>query len=118
MLHAGWRGLAAGVIAEGVRALRERGADGVLTAAIGPGAGPCCYEAGPEVHEAFADVPGAHRGAHVDLKAIAHHQLHQAGVDSVADIGICTICSDPELLFSHRRDAGLTGRQAGVAWLT
>jgi YfiH family protein len=118
MLHAGWRGLAAGVIAAGVRALRSLGADGALTAAIGPGAGPCCYETGAEVHEAFADIPAAHRGTHVDLKAIARHQLRQAGVDSVADIEICTICSDPELLFSHRRDSGLTGRQAGVAWLT
>ncbi|HWE10876.1 MAG TPA: polyphenol oxidase family protein [Solirubrobacteraceae bacterium] len=118
MLHAGWRGLAAGVIAQGVRALRELGADGPLTAAIGPGAGPCCYEAGAEVHRAFADVPGAARGANVDLKAVARHQLRRAGAATVADIGICTICSDPELLFSHRRDAGLTGRQAGVAWLT
>jgi copper oxidase (laccase) domain-containing protein len=39
-------------------------------------------------------------------------------VAAVADIGICTICADPALLFSHRRDRGVTGRQAGVAWLT
>ncbi|HWE15285.1 MAG TPA: polyphenol oxidase family protein [Solirubrobacteraceae bacterium] len=118
VLHAGWRGLAAGVIPAGVRALRELGADGRLGAGIGPGAGPCCYEAGAEVHAAFGDVPGAHRGTHLDLKAIARDELQRAGVDSVADIGICTICSDPGLLFSHRRDAGITGRQAGVAWLT
>jgi YfiH family protein len=118
MLHAGWRGLAAGIIGEGVRALRELGAEGRLSAAIGPGAGACCYEAGAEVHEAFADVAGAHHGTHVDLKAVARRRLEEAGVDEVADLGICTICSDPDLLFSHRRDHGLTGRQAGVAWLT
>jgi purine-nucleoside/S-methyl-5'-thioadenosine phosphorylase / adenosine deaminase len=39
-------------------------------------------------------------------------------VADVADLGMCTICSDPALLFSHRRDRGITGRQAGVAWLT
>jgi purine-nucleoside/S-methyl-5'-thioadenosine phosphorylase / adenosine deaminase len=118
MLHAGWRGLAAGIIGEGVRALRELGASGPLAAAIGPGAGPCCYEAGAEVHEAFADVAAAHRGTHLDLKAVARRRLEEAGVDEVVDLGICTICADPDLLFSHRRDRGLTGRQAGVAWLT
>jgi len=118
MLHAGWRGLAAGVIAEGVRALRGLGAEGPLAAAIGPGAGGCCYEAGAEVHAAFADIPEAHRGANVDLKAAARRRLTEAGVGDVADLGVCTICSDPELLFSHRRDRGVTGRQAGVAWLT
>jgi YfiH family protein len=118
MLHAGWRGLAAGVIAAGVEAVRQLGAPGLLSAAIGPGAGPCCYEVGGEVHAAFAGVPEAHRGTNVDLKAIARRQLDRAGVEVVADIGICTICSDPRLLFSHRRDRGVTGRQAGVAWLT
>jgi len=118
VLHAGWRGLAAGIIDAGVRALRELGADGALAAAIGPGAGGCCYEAGAEVHEAFADVPEAHHGGHVDLKAVARRRLAEAGVEDVADLGVCTICSDPDLLFSHRRDRGVTGRQAGLAWLT
>lgn len=117
MLHAGWRGLAGGVIGAGVRAARELGADGELGAAIGPGAGACCYEVGPEVHAAFADVPASHRGDHLDLKAVARHQLLAAGVQTVHDCGLCTICSDPDLLFSHRRDHGITGRQAGVAWL-
>jgi YfiH family protein len=117
MLHAGWRGLAGGVLEAGAIALRELGA-GHLTAAIGPGAGPCCYEAGPEVHEPFADLPAAHRGANLDLKAIARARLRSAGVGEVYDIALCTMCSDPELLFSHRRDHGITGRQAGLAWLT
>jgi polyphenol oxidase len=118
VLHAGWRGLAAGVIAAGVQAIRQLGARGDLSAAIGPGAGPCCYEVGDEVHAAFAHVPEVHRGANVDLKAIARRQLNRAGVGVIADIGLCTICSDPALLFSHRRDRGVTGRQAGVVWLT
>jgi YfiH family protein len=118
MLHAGWRGLATGVIAAGVAAVRELGGDGELSAAIGPGAGPCCYETGEEVHAAFADIAEAHHGRKLDLKAVAQHQLRAAGVAHVADIGLCTICSDPGLLFSHRRDQGITGRQAGVAWLT
>jgi hypothetical protein len=118
MLHAGWRGLATGVVAAGVAAVRELGDGGELYAAIGPGAGPCCYETGEEVHDAFADIAEAHHARNLDLKAIARHQLRAAGVAEVADIGVCTICSDPTLLFSHRRDHGVTGRQAGVAWLT
>jgi YfiH family protein len=113
MLHAGWRGLAAGVAAAGVQALRELGG-GPLGAAIGPGAGPCCYEVGEEVHRVFGGE--GRRGRNLDLKAIARARLEQAGVRQVADSGLCTICSDPALFFSHRRDGGITGRQAGVAW--
>ena len=47
---------------------------------------------------------------------IAAGQLAAAGVDEVHDAGLCTMCADPALFFSHRRDAGVTGRQAGVAW--
>jgi polyphenol oxidase len=118
MLHAGWRGRATGMIAAGVQAMRELGSEGELSAAIGPGAGPCCYEVGEEVHAPFAAIAEAHHGRHLDLKAIARAQLREAGVTAIADIGMCTICSDPSLLFSHRRDHGVTGRQAGVAWLT
>jgi purine-nucleoside/S-methyl-5'-thioadenosine phosphorylase / adenosine deaminase len=109
MLHAGWRGLAAGVVEEGVRAMRGLGATEIV-AAIGPGAGPCCYEAGPEVHEALS----ASVGRHVDLKLAARRQLEAAGVTDVHDVGLCTICD--ERFFSHRREHGRTGRQAGVAW--
>jgi YfiH family protein len=118
-LHAGWRGLAAGVIAEGVRALREVGARGPLAAAIGPGAGPCCYEVGDEVRAAFASHGAAvRRGQAVDLKAIARAELAAAGVGAVHDLELCTICAGEERFFSHRRDGGVTGRQAGIAWLT
>lgn len=116
--HAGWRGLAGGVLGETVsqvRALADPGAE--VHAAVGPGAGPCCYEVGPEVHAAFADRPEARHGDNLDLAAIAAAQLADAGADAVHAVGLCTICH-PELFFSHRRDRGITGRQAGIAWLT
>jgi YfiH family protein len=117
VVHAGWRGLAAGVIEEGMRALRGLDGPGPVHAAIGPGAGPCCYEVGEEVHAAFADRwPGSRRGRNLDLKGIARAQLLEAGAAVVHDAGLCTICSDPSLFFSHRRDRGVTGRQAVVAW--
>jgi YfiH family protein len=118
MLHARWRGLAAGIVAEGVRAIRALGVDGPIEAAIGPGAGGCCYEVGEEVHREFAGYgDDVRNGRCLDLKAIARHQLKQAGVAAVHDVGLCTICSDASLFFSHRRDHGVTGRQAGLAWL-
>jgi len=119
MLHAGWRGLHDGVIPAGVAALRELGGDGSLRAAIGPGAGRCRYEVGDEVRAEFEAEPDAlPDDRHLDLKAIARAQLERAGVGEVHDLGLCTICSDPSLLFSHRRDHGVTGRQAGIAWLS
>jgi polyphenol oxidase len=119
MVHAGWRGLADGVVAEGVRAVRELGAGGPLEAAIGPGAGGCCYEVGDEVRAAFAaHGERVRHGRNIDLKAIAREQLDRAGVRAIHDVGLCTICSDPSLFFSHRRDHGVTGRQAGLAWLS
>ncbi len=119
MVHAGWRGLAGGIIAEGIRAVRELGAEEPLEAAIGPGAGGCCYEVGDEVRREFAGYRDhVRRGRNLDLKAIAREQLERAGVQRVHDVGLCTICSDPSLFFSHRRDHGVTGRQAGVAWLS
>ncbi|HWC85021.1 MAG TPA: polyphenol oxidase family protein [Solirubrobacteraceae bacterium] len=118
MLHAGWRGLAAGIIGEGVGRLRELGIGGPLSAAIGPGAGPCCYEVGEEVHAAFsAHGAAVRRGRCLDLRAVAARELERAGVHRVHDLGLCTMCSDPSLFFSHRRDGGVTGRQAGLAWL-
>jgi YfiH family protein len=111
MLHAGWRGLAGGILERGVATLRGLGARGDVHAAIGPGAGPCCYEAGDEVHAAV----GHSVGRNVDLKAAATERLRAAGVTDVQDVGICTICD--ERFFSHRRSGGMTGRQAGVAWL-
>jgi YfiH family protein len=114
MLHAGWRGLAAGVLEEGVRALEELAPGEEIVAIVGPCAGVCCYEVGPEVLAEFAD---AHRdGRHIDLRAIAHERLLAAGVARVDDMRACTICD--ERYFSHRRESSRAGRQAGVAWLS
>jgi purine-nucleoside/S-methyl-5'-thioadenosine phosphorylase / adenosine deaminase len=120
MLHAGWRGLAEGIIEEGVCALQELGSEPhALTAAIGPGAGACCYEVGEEVHEHFRSYGrSARRGQNLDLKVIARARLAAAGISTVHDVGLCTICSPPSLFFSHRRDRGVTGRQGGLIWLT
>jgi YfiH family protein len=114
-LHAGWRGLAAGVLEEGVRAVRELGGDGELVALVGPGAGPCCYEVGEEVHAAFGGVGrvGAHN---IDLAALAQERLATAGVGTVQRVGICTICD--ARLYSHRREGARAGRQGGIAWLS
>ena len=116
-LHCGWRGLAGGIVTEGVGALRELGATGSLTAALGPSARACCYEVGEEVHAQFADIRAARVGEHnLDLPAIARRGLYDAGVETVHDTGLCTICAGDELFFSHRRDSGVTGRQAGIVW--
>ena len=103
-----------GVVEEGVAAVRELAGRPPQAAAIGPGAGGCCSRVGEEVHAAFGGE--GRRGDKVDLKAIARRRLEAAGVAEVHDAGICTICADPALFFSHRRDAGVTGRQAGVVW--
>ncbi len=113
-LHAGWRGLAAGVLEQGVRALREVGGQGEIEAVVGPCAGICCSEVGEEVHEAFG---GAHRdGRTIELRAIADERLSVAGVVRVRHMRACTICD--ERFFSHRREGPRAGRQAGLAWLT
>jgi polyphenol oxidase len=104
MLHAGWRGLAGGVLEAGVEAT------GAVCAAIGPGIGPCCYEVGDDVRAVFGTSEPT-----LDLKAIARARLEAAGVRDIHDCGLCTSC-DAERFFSHRRDRGVTGRQAGLVW--
>lgn len=120
-VHAGWKGLRDGVIENGAAAVRRMasGTEPALTAAIGPCAGACCYEVSDELHETFAQRDQNFRnGQNLDLNAIAREQLKNAGIGTVHDLGLCTICSDPELLFSYRRDFGKTGRQGALIWLT
>jgi YfiH family protein len=111
MLHCGWRGVAAGILERGAAAFRETPA-----AVVGPGIGQCCFEVGPEVLEAFADVPEAADGRMLDLRRVADARLRAAGVESVEHVDLCTHCRE-DLFFSHRRDGGVTGRQGGIAWL-
>ena len=114
MLHCGWRGLAGGIIAKGVEAL---GTPTRITASVGPGIGACCYEVGDEVLQAFADYDGVADGRMLNLRAIADAQLRAAGVEHVEHLDHCTSCR-ADLYFSHRRDGGVTGRQAGMVWLS
>ena len=114
MVHAGWLGLADGVLEAGVKAIRALDPAGGLAAAIGPGAGGCCYEVGDEVAARFPEV--ARRADRtIDLKAIAASRLAAAGVTQLLDVDRCTMC-EPDLFFSHRASGGLTGRQGGLIW--
>lgn len=119
--HAGWRGLAAGVLERTVEAMRTPASR--ILAWMGPAAGPQAYEIGEEVFEAFVS---ADRGAesafaatrpghwHVDLYALARRRLRAAGVERIHGGGLCTI-SDPERFYSHRRDRR-TGRMATLVY--
>jgi YfiH family protein len=110
MLHCGWRGLAAGIVQQGAKVV------GATHAAIGPGIGPCCYEVGGEVLEAFDDLgDGIASARMLDLPEVARRLLNEAGAERIESAELCTSC-DADNFFSHRRDAGRTGRQAGLAW--
>ena len=106
VLHAGWRGLLAGIVRVGAETLGGR-----LQAAVGPAIGPCCYEVGTEVSEPFASAFGADvvPGGKLDLWSAAERALNAAGVDDVLRTDVCTCCN-PDRFFSHRR----TGKPRGV----
>ena len=121
--HAGWRGLAGGVIANTVARMTAAPAD--LIAYIGPGIGPTAFEVGddvlrafcanaPELEAAFAPLrPGKWL---CDLPRLARDALHRAGVTHVYGGTLCAY-SDPERFYSYRRDR-ITGRMAALVWLT
>ena len=94
MLHCGWRGLAGGIIEKALARF-----DAPPAAAIGPGIGRCCYEVGPEVLDAFAELDGVASGRMLDLRAVAAAKLREAGVDRIEDTDLCTAaspsCSSP-----------------------
>jgi YfiH family protein len=107
ILHAGWRGLADGIVGAAVEALGP----GALAACVGPAIGPCCYEVGPEVSERFdADLT---RGRVLDLWTAAERALRNAGIAQVERVDLCTRCN-PELFFSHRRQGKPRGAQGVV----
>jgi YfiH family protein len=120
-VHAGWRGTLAGIAARAVDALVAEGARAAeLLAAIGPSIGPCCYEVSPDLAARFRaalgpdvanDLPSQPR---LDLWRANERVLHRAGVPlrSIDLLGRCTAC-EPTHFYSHRRDAGRTGRQVG-----
>lgn len=123
--HAGWRGLAAGVLEATIAALSDLGARREnLMAWLGPAIGPARFEVGADVRAAFcADDHGAatffapHAPAkwHADLYGLARRRLSRSGVTRVSGGGYCTF-TDEERFFSHRRDRG-SGRMAAAVWL-
>lgn len=116
MVHAGWKGVSAQILREGVAKLRTFVADGAaISGAIGPCARGCCYEVQDDVRQALGVAPLG-RPAPIDLPALAREQLRAAGVTAIHDCGLCTMCTDRSLFFSHRRDGPVTGRQGGIAW--
>jgi YfiH family protein len=119
--HAGWRGLAAGVIENAVQAMGSPPEN--LIAYIGPGIGARRYEVGEEVRRAFVDkdpgaassfAPGRHGKHFADLYALARARLAAAGITDVYGGGFCT--ASDERFFSFRRDR-TTGRMASLIWL-
>jgi hypothetical protein len=114
ILHVGWRGLLAGIVERGAEAL----GGGRLTAAIGPGIGPCCYEVGEEVADPFraAFGDGIVQESRLDLWSAAEQALRAAGCEEVERTDLCTYCH-PDRFFSHRRDHGRTGRQGVVGYI-
>jgi YfiH family protein len=116
-VHAGWRGLAAGILE---RAVAEFDSPDTILAAIGPAIGPCHYEIGEQVAMAVAarspaGVVTDRRDGRLflDLPRTANRTLRAAGVPRVEVADTCTAC-EPSRFFSHRRD-GVTGRQALIA---
>jgi YfiH family protein len=122
LVHAGWRGTAEGIAQRAVRVMgrefRSNAAD--LTVYLGPSAGVCCYEVGPEVAERFPEpcVERRANGLYLDLKEANLRQLLDVGVER-RDVEVsphCTIC-EPDLFHSYRRDRADSGRMMAIASL-
>jgi YfiH family protein len=119
--HAGWRGIAAGIVPATVAALG--GEAGETVAWIGPAIGPCCYEVGPEVAAQVAaasepDVvePGPAGRPHLDLQEAVRLQLRAAGLRHLHIFRLCTRCQDFRL-HSYRRDGQAAGRNHSFIWV-
>jgi len=113
VLHAGRLGLLEGIVEAGVAAL----GGSHLAAAVGPGIGPCCYEVGDDIRDAYRTRfgPTVVRGRNLDLWTAAERVLRDAGVESVERADVCTACNAE--FFSHRRDSGVTGRQGVIGYV-
>ena len=123
--HAGWRGLAAGVLENAIALMRQRRPDADLIAWLGPCIGPAAFEVGEDVVRAFvvqdpqsasSFVPAEAAGKWwADLPGLAARRLRREGVSSITGADACTV-GDPERFWSYRRD-GVCGRMAGVIGL-
>jgi YfiH family protein len=127
LVHAGWRGIAQGVVLRAVEKMQEtfdsRPSD--LMAGLGPAIGPCCYAVGHDVANAMGYAlpdwrkvmsPLDENSWHLDLPAANTQQLSAAGVRAIEQAALCTACHNDEF-FSHRADQGVTGRFAVMARL-
>ena len=124
--HAGWRGLAAGVLESLLAAMPAEPAS--ITAWLGPAISAAAYEVGPEVKTTFEQGCGeesgdcfhpSHRQGHwmADLSALARLRLTREGVSEITGGGRCTV-GEPDHFFSHRREGPATGRMATLVWLS
>ena len=126
--HAGWRGLAGGVLEATLAALCDAAscAPAEVQAWLGASIGPDAFEVGADVLEAFGVDPSAdatprfrpHRAGKwlADLPGLAHDRLRAAGVQALSGASLCTV-ADASRFFSYRRD-GVTGRMAAAVWIT
>ncbi|MGV3743188.1 MAG: peptidoglycan editing factor PgeF [Burkholderiaceae bacterium] len=122
--HAGWRGLASGVLQNTVRAMRDKGADNIM-AWMGPAIGPQSFEVGQEVYEAFRKLHADHSAAFrelpgkgkylADIYMLARMVLQREGLSRIAGGGFCTV-TEKHRFYSYRRD-GVTGRMASLIWI-
>ncbi|MGE0638803.1 MAG: peptidoglycan editing factor PgeF [Thermoanaerobaculia bacterium] len=119
--HAGWRGIAAGIVAVAVRSL---GASATAVAWIGPAIGPCCYEVGDDVARQVVAASSAvisHTGSrsrpHLDLQRAVAVQLLEAGVREIRVVRRCTSC-EVDWLWSYRRDGANAGRNLSLIRLS
>ncbi len=119
-VHAGWRGIASGVVPAAVERMGE--SPRALRAWIGPAIGPCCYEVGEDVASAIAMAsdssavrPREGGRPHLDLHQAVALQLRAAGVEAVQYFDLCTRCY-PEKLWSYRREGAGTGRNRAYIW--
>ncbi len=121
--HAGWRGLAAGILEATVTAMAVPPTD--LLAWLGPAIGPAAFIVGPEVRAAFtgrdpragtAFTPAGRDRWHADLPALARQRLVALGIDSITGGSWCT-ASDPDHFYSYRRDGDRSGRHATLIWI-
>jgi YfiH family protein len=114
-VHAGWRGMLAGIV--GAAAAELAAGRRLRAAAVGPSIGPCCFSVDAGLRERFeARYPGSAGDATVDLWRCACLDLEAAGVPAelISVAGLCT-ASDSRF-FSHRRDGGITGRHLAISW--
>lgn len=121
VVHAGWRGIAANIVAKTVAAFGP--ASTRISAWIGPAIGPCCYEVGVDVAQQVAAqstssiiAARAEGRPRIDLPGAVRWQLAKAGVESTTSIDCCTRCN-VDWLWSYRRDGDAAGRNLTFAWL-